>query len=239
MSRPWTRRSRSVSSASASRLLPRSPTTRSYSGPKRCRSRRRRDTAITPNTTAPITMTATTIEHPPEHPGGVFDRLLLADLGFVGPETGDVRALVVGGDLECRPGTGGSLLEDEGDVAPGQARPFVAGRLGRLELAAKPDQVAQLVAGEVELLEKVAVTQVNRHLGFLLDRPGQAASRWMGQTMQRGPPRPGGRAMPHSPLAPAALTARLAKTPVRTTPVRPPTMCTPTMSRTSSSCSRP
>ncbi|MGO9194470.1 MAG: hypothetical protein ACLP8X_39275 [Streptosporangiaceae bacterium] len=34
---------------------------RSYSGPKRCWSRRRRNTGITPNTTAPITMTATTM----------------------------------------------------------------------------------------------------------------------------------------------------------------------------------
>ena len=46
MSRSATRCSRSVSSASALRLLSRSPTTRSYSGPKRCWSRRRRSTAM-------------------------------------------------------------------------------------------------------------------------------------------------------------------------------------------------
>ena len=36
------------------------------------------------------------------------------------------------------------------------------------------------------------------------------------------------------PAAPSAFTARLANTPVRTTPMNPPTMCTPTTSSASS-----
>ena len=60
------------------------------------------------------------VEHAAEHPRGVFDRLLVAELGVVRAEVGDVSALVVRGDLERRPGAGGGLLEDQGDVAPGQ-----------------------------------------------------------------------------------------------------------------------
>src|SRR5690242_164503 len=58
MSRPRTRRSRSASSASALRRLFISPATRSYSGPKRCWSLRRRATDSAPMTSS-TTTTAT------------------------------------------------------------------------------------------------------------------------------------------------------------------------------------
>ena len=53
---------------------------------------------------------------PTEDARGVLHRLLVADLGAARSQVGDVRALVVRGDLERDAGPGGGLLEDDGDV---------------------------------------------------------------------------------------------------------------------------
>ena len=73
------------------------------------------------------------VEHPAQHPGGVGDRLLLADVRAVRAQIGDVGALVVGRDLERAPGAGGRFLEDQRDVLAGQPRSLGAGGLVGLE----------------------------------------------------------------------------------------------------------
>ena len=93
-------------------------------------------------------------------------------------EIGDVRALVVRGDLEGRTGPGGRLFKDQRDVAPRQPTMPLAQVLLGAQLPAQVDQVAELLGGEVDLLEQVASVQV--HAGSLS----------IGQVMQRGPPRP-------------------------------------------------
>jgi hypothetical protein len=95
-----------------------------------------------------------------EHARGVGDRLLVADLRARRVEVGDVRALVVGGDLEGRARARRGLLEDQRDRLAAQARDLVPGELGGLERGGEPEQLLELFRGEVELLEQAAVAEV-------------------------------------------------------------------------------
>ena len=65
-------------------------------------------------------------------------------------------ALVGGGDLEGAAGAGGGLLEDQRDVPAPQPLDLGARLLGRLQLGGQVDQAAELLGGEVQLLEEVA-----------------------------------------------------------------------------------
>ena len=58
------------------------------------------------------------VEHAAEHPRGVLHRLLVPSWDSSGPEVGDVRALVVRGDLEGRTGPGRGLLEPDDKLEP-------------------------------------------------------------------------------------------------------------------------
>ena len=130
------------------------------------------------------------VEHPAEHPGGVFDRLADADVAAFGAEVGDVRPLVVGADLEGAAGAGRRLFEDEGDVAADHPLALGPGALLDPERVGQVDEGEELVLGEVDLLEEApAVQRLAR--GRSCDcRAGHAGSRSIGQVMQRGPPRP-------------------------------------------------
>ena len=112
----------------------------------------------------------------------------------VGVEVRDVGTLVVRRDLEGAAGAGRGLLEDQGDVLAAQARLLGAGVLRPLQIRRQVEQELPLRGGEVQLLEEVAVAQVEGHedlLGGSLRCGGaQPASRSIGQVMQRGPPRP-------------------------------------------------
>ena len=156
------------------------------------------------------------VEHPAEHPRGVADGLLVADLGAGGVQVGGGGALVGGGDLEGAAGAGGGLLEDQRDVPPAQPLLLGARALVGLQPCGQVHQVAELLGREVQLLEKVAARQVDGHKGTprsstqysgtLYDGPYPYAivgrvtgpppraphtgSRSIGQLMQRGPPRP-------------------------------------------------
>ena len=94
-----------------------------------------------------------------QHPGGVRHGLLVPHLRARGVQVGDVRALVVGGDLEGATGARGGLLEDEGNVLVRQPLDLAAGLLGLLEISRQLEQGAPLLSGEVKLLEEVAVVQ--------------------------------------------------------------------------------
>ena len=102
------------------------------------------------------------VERATEDSCGVLHRLLVADLRTAGREVGDVRALVLRRDLEGRAGPRRGLLEDHRDVLAGEAGLLVAGVLGRFEVGSELEQEAQLVRGEVELLEEAPVAEVER-----------------------------------------------------------------------------
>ena len=129
------------------------------------------------------------VVHPAQHGGGVGDRFLVAELGAGRVEVGDVRALIVGADLERGPGAGRGLLEDQRDLLAGEPLDLGAGVLGQLERLGQLEQEAQLARLEVDLLEEAAVLQVERH-DCALRSAQNAGSRSIGQVMQWPPPRP-------------------------------------------------
>ena len=115
------------------------------------------------------------VVHAPEHPGGVGDRLLVAELRAGRVEVGDVGALVVGGDLEGGPRPGRGLLEDQRDLL---ARRGAAPRSPRTWRSSAPRRASSRkrssLGREVDLLEEAAVAEVVT-MGVLLAVGGQNA----------------------------------------------------------------
>jgi hypothetical protein len=62
-------------------------------------------------------------------------------------EVSDVCTLVVRRYLKSTPGAGGSLFEDQGNVAAGEHRLLVATDLGGLELGGQRNEPAQFIGG--------------------------------------------------------------------------------------------
>ena len=114
-----------------------------------------------------------TVEHPAEYPGRVLDRLLVAEMGVLRTEIGNVPALVMRRDLEGRPGPRRCLLEDQRNVAPGQPAGPLAQVLRHGELRAQVDQVAEFLRREVSLLEQVPSLQI--HYMLLAALPGASS----------------------------------------------------------------
>ena len=79
------------------------------------------------------------VVHAAEHAGGVLDRLLVAHVRAGGADEGDVRALVVGGDLERAARPGRVLLEDQRDLLADELLFLPALLLGRLQLGREVD----------------------------------------------------------------------------------------------------
>ena len=77
--------------------------------------------------------------------GGVDHRFLLAHLGGLGIEEGDVRALVVSGDFERAAGAGRGLFKQQHDVLAGEQVAADAGALFGLEVSGEIEHVADLV----------------------------------------------------------------------------------------------
>src|SRR4029450_10913720 len=97
-----------------------------------------------------------------EHPGGVLDRLLVADLGRDRIEIGHVRALVVGSHLEGAARACRGLLEDQADLLVEEALDLEAATLGGLEAGREVDQVANVIARVVLERQEVAVEKCTR-----------------------------------------------------------------------------
>ena len=95
------------------------------------------------------------VEHPPQHPGGVGDGLLLADLGAGGIQVGDAHAEIMPGHLEGAAGTGGGLLKDQGDVFALQHFMGNAGLFLGLELGGYIQEVGNFRRGEVQQFQKM------------------------------------------------------------------------------------
>ena len=95
--------------------------------------------------------------------GGVDHRFLLAHLGGLGIEEGDVRALVVSGDFERAAGAGRGLFEQQHDVLAGEQVAADAGALFGLEVSGEIQHVADLVGGEVFQRQERTAFQINGH----------------------------------------------------------------------------
>ena len=90
------------------------------------------------------------VKHAAQHPGGVGDGLLFADLAARRVEVGDFHAQIVGGDLKAAAGAGGGLLEDKGDVLAAQGIVADAGLLLCLQVGGEVQQLLDLGRGVVQ-----------------------------------------------------------------------------------------
>jgi hypothetical protein len=72
-----------------------------------------------------------------------------------------VRPLVVRPDLESRQGTGGGLLEDEGEVEPGHPLALGTRALLLAQLPGQVDDREELFLGEVGLFQQASSVQVH------------------------------------------------------------------------------
>ena len=102
----------------------------------------------------------------------VLHRLLVADLRPLRAEVGDVRPLVVRGDLERDPRPGGGLLEDDGDVLAAHVLALVPAVLRALEVAGQVQEEPDLPRAEVQELDETAIPEVVAHLLGALDLCG-------------------------------------------------------------------
>ena len=144
-----------------------------------------------------------------EHACGVLDRLLAADVAAAGAEIGDVRTLVVRGDLEPDPGAGRVLLEDERDRAAGEPPDLAVVALLLLEASGQLEQVLDLRGAEVTQREERATEEINAEIeghrrtprwrsnGY---EPGRAVPA-SGSKCPEGAPGPGGLSWSGRPVA--------------------------------------
>ena len=100
------------------------------------------------------------VEHPAQHPGGVGDGLLLADLGALGVQIGAAHAQVRGRDLEGAAGAGGGFFKDQGDVFSGEHPVGDAALFLRLQRGGDVQEVGDLCRREVQQLEKVLLIHI-------------------------------------------------------------------------------
>ena len=97
------------------------------------------------------------VKHAAQHPGGVGDGLLHADLATGGAQVGAAHTQVLGGHLKGAAGAGGGLFKDEGHVLAlqvpvGDARLFLG-----LQVGGGVQEPLDLRGGEVQELEKMGV----------------------------------------------------------------------------------
>jgi hypothetical protein len=85
----------------------------------------------------------------------------VADLRAGRVEVGDVRALVVAGDLERAARARRRLLEDQADFLVDEVFLLGAGVLGALEIAREVEQVTELACGVVLYRQQRAVAQID------------------------------------------------------------------------------
>lgn len=102
--------------------------------------------------------------------GGVDHRFLLAHLGGLGIEEGDVRALVVSGDFERAAGAGRGLFKQQHDVLAGEQVAADTGALFGLEVSGEIKHIADLVGGEVFQRQERAAFQIDGHWEILLNK---------------------------------------------------------------------
>jgi hypothetical protein len=103
------------------------------------------------------------IKHAAEHARRVLGRFLVAHLRARRIEIGDVRALVMAGDLEGAAGAGRGLLEDQANLLAPEVLLLGASILRALQVAGEIEEVLELLLGVVLHRQQRAVAQVKRH----------------------------------------------------------------------------
>jgi hypothetical protein len=89
------------------------------------------------------------VVHAPEHPGRVLDRFFMANLRASRVEIGDMRALIMAGDLESTARARRGLLEDQNDFLALQVLLFGTGVFGPFQVAGEIEQVLELALGKI------------------------------------------------------------------------------------------
>ena len=97
------------------------------------------------------------VKHPAQHPGGVGDGLLHADLAAGGAQVGAAHAQVLGGHLEGAAGAGGGLFKDEGHVLALQIAVGDARLLLGLQVGGGVQELLNFSGSEVQQLQKMGV----------------------------------------------------------------------------------
>ena len=90
------------------------------------------------------------VKHAAQHPGGVGDGLLFADLAARRVQIGHLHAQVVGGHFKAAAGTGRSLFKDQGNVLAVELVVGDAGLLFGLEVCGQVEQLFDLGGGIVQ-----------------------------------------------------------------------------------------
>ena len=99
------------------------------------------------------------VVHAAQHPRGVGDGFLLADLGAGGVEIGHAHAQIVGRDLEAAAGAGAGLFKDQRNVLAAQRVVGDVRLLLLLELRRQIDQRADLLGRQVQQLQEALSRQ--------------------------------------------------------------------------------
>ena len=116
----------------------------------------------------PIAAVLDAVKHPAQHPGGVGNGFLFADLAARRVKVGDLHAQIVSGDLKAAAGAGGGLFKDQGDVLAGQLLIVAdAGLFPGLQVSGQIEQLLDLGRGVVQKLQKTAIFQTHCILSSL------------------------------------------------------------------------
>ena len=90
------------------------------------------------------------VKHAAQHPGGVGDGLLFADLAARRVQISHLHAQVVGGHFKAAAGAGGGLFKDQGNVLAVELVVGDAGLLFGLEVCGQVEQLFDLGGGIVQ-----------------------------------------------------------------------------------------
>ena len=116
----------------------------------------------------PIAAVLDAVKHPAQHPGGVGNGFLFADLAARRVKVGDLHAQIVSGDLKAAAGAGGGLFKDQGDVLACQLLIVAdAGLFPGFQVGGQIEQLLDLGRGVVQKLQKTAIFQTHCILSSL------------------------------------------------------------------------
>ena len=90
------------------------------------------------------------VKHPSQHPGGIGDGFLFANLAAGGVQIGHLHAQIMGGYLKAAAGAGGGLFKDQGDVLAPQLVVPDTGLLFGFQVSGQLQQLPDLGRGVVQ-----------------------------------------------------------------------------------------
>ena len=90
------------------------------------------------------------VKHPSQHPGGIGDGFLFADLTAGRVQIGHLHAQIVGGYLKAAAGAGGGLFKDQGNIFAPQLVVTDTGLLFGFQVSSQLQQLPDLGRGVVQ-----------------------------------------------------------------------------------------